>query len=110
MKYIITLTLLLFIGCTNSKTKETNINEYEKLDSIIAKSEQNLQIASGANKKSDSLVTGKIEKTVQKIEKLETEVKQLKAENNELKAILYDIDNDRGQPYIIRTISDNEEY
>ncbi len=110
MRYATLLLALFIVGCADSKIEQTNDNEYEKFDSIIAKSEQNLQIASGANKKSDSLVTGKIEKTAHKIQKLETEVKQLKKENNELKAILYDIDNDRGQPYIIRTISDYQDY
>lgn len=103
MKYIIVLLVLL--GCNNSESTQTNVNEYGKIDSIIGKSEQNLTIASGANQKSDSLVTGKIDKTVKKIEKLETEIKELKAENNELKDKLNDLD-DAGRDYRIRAISD----
>ncbi len=105
MKYVVALTALLFMGC-NSKTEQVNINDYAKFDSIITKSQQNLEIANGVSKKSDSLVTGKIEKTAQKITKLETEVKQLKAENNELKEKLNDLDDD-GSSFRIRAISDN---
>lgn len=106
MKYIITLLTLMLIGCKNSEINQEKTNEYAKLDSVIAKSEQNLTIVSGANRKSDSLVSGKIEKTVKKIEKLETEVKQLKAENNELKEKLNDLDDD-GNTYRVRAISEN---
>jgi peptidoglycan hydrolase CwlO-like protein len=106
MKYILIVATLLLIGCTNSQTTKTNTNEYGQIDSLIGKSQQNLTIASGANQKSDSLVTGKIEKTAKKITKLENEVKQLKAENNELKEKLDDA-NDDGSNYRIRAISDN---
>ena len=106
MKYIVALAALLFMGCNNSQTEAVNVNDYAEFDSLITKSEQSLAIASGANKKSDSLVTGKIDKTVKKITKLETEIKELKAENNELKNQL-DASDDNGEPYIIRTISDN---
>ena len=106
MKYIITLLTLVLIGCKNSEINKEKTNEYAKLDSVIAKSGQNLAVVGGANRKSDSLVSGKIEKTVKKIEKLETEVKQLKAENNELKEKLDDATDD-GSTYRIRAISDN---
>jgi len=106
MKYKIVLATLLFIGC-KSKTSETiNTNEYAAIDSIIGKSQQNLTVVGGANQKTDSLITKKIDKTAKKIEKLETEIKVLKAENNELKEKLNDIDDDNGKPYRIRTISD----
>jgi len=94
MKYVVALTALLFMGC-NSKTEQVNINDYAKFDSIITKSQQNLEIANGVSKKSDSLVTGKIEKTAQKITKL-----------NELKEKLNDLDDD-GSSFRIRAISDN---
>ena len=106
MKYIITLLTLILVGCKNSEINQEKINEYAKLDSVIAKSKENLTVIGGANRKSDSLVSGKIEKTVKKIDKLEKEVKQLKAENNELKEKLNDA-NDDGSNYRIRAISDN---
>lgn len=106
MKYVVALAALLFMGCSDSQIEETNTNEYATIDSLIGKSEQSLSIVGGANKKSDSIVTGKVEKTVKKIKKMETEIKELKAENNELKDKL-DASNDDGEPYIIRTISDN---
>jgi galactokinase/mevalonate kinase-like predicted kinase len=93
MKYVVAFTALLFMGC-NSQTEQVNTNDYAEFDSIIAKSEQNLTIVSGANKKSDSLVTGKVEKTVKKIKKMENEIKQLKAD-------------DAGSSFSIRAISDN---
>ncbi len=70
MKYIITLIILLFASCKNQKTSEVIINEYSVLDSVITKSQENLNIANNANKKSDSLVTGKIDQTVKKSIKL----------------------------------------
>lgn len=109
MKYIIVLTTLLFIGCNNSNTNKANTDEYAAIDSIIGKSQQNLADAIGANQKSDSLVTGKIDQTVKKITSLETQVKQLKAENNALKNQINSI-NDDGKPFIIRTISDDQDY
>ena len=111
MKLIYSLLFLLLIGCGSDKTEKIVENETDtKFDSIINKSQENITLVAGASRKSDSTITGKVEKTVKKIAKMEKEIKQLKEENNELKKILYDIDNDRGQPYIIRTISDNEDY
>jgi hypothetical protein len=106
MKYIIAMAILLFIGCTNSETTKIETNETTELDSIIAKSQQNLTAVSGANQKSDSLVTGKVEHTVQKISYLETQVQQLKEENNELKDKLDDATDD-GKPYSGLPISGN---
>jgi peptidoglycan hydrolase CwlO-like protein len=106
MKYIIALIVLLFIGCKSNTEQTLNTENYESIDSIIGKSEQNLSIVVGANKKSDSLVTGKVEKTVKKIKKMENEIKELKAENNELKEKLNDLDDD-GNTYRVRAISDN---
>lgn len=106
MKYIVALATLLFIGCGHSETIKTETNENKKLDSIIQKSSENLTIVGGANKKTDSIVTGKVEHTVKKIGHLETQVKQLKAENNELKNKLDDAD-DAGKPFRIRSISNN---
>jgi peptidoglycan hydrolase CwlO-like protein len=107
MNYIIALVTLLFVGCKNLKTDKTELNEHSELDSILTKSQKNLTIVSGANQKSDSLVTGKVEKTVQKIQNLETEVKQLKAENNELKDKLDDATNDDGKPFKLVPVSSN---
>jgi predicted RNase H-like nuclease (RuvC/YqgF family) len=106
MKYIIAIAILLFIGCTNSETTKIETNETTELDSILTKSQQNLTIVGGANQKSDSLVTGKVEHTVQKISHLETQVQQLKEENNELKDKLDDATDD-GKPYSGLPISGN---
>ena len=110
MKKIIFFCFLL-LSC-NSKTieVETVDNTTSTIDSLIQQSKLNSEVAQEASSKSDSAITGKVEKTVKKIQKMENEIKQLKEENNELKKILYDIDNDRGEPYIIRTISDYEDY
>ena len=105
MKYVV-LAALLLASCTQSETSKIELNEHSELDSILTKSQQNLTIVGGANQKSDSLVTGKIEHTVQKIQHLETEVKQLKAENNELKVKLNDA-TDNGKPYSGLPISNN---
>lgn len=105
MKYVV-LAALLLASCAHLETNKAELNESPELDSILTKSQQNLTIVGGANQKSDSLVTGKIEHTVQKIQHLETEVKQLKAENNELKVKLNDA-TDNGKPYSGLPISNN---
>ena len=98
---------LLLIGCNSGNSKKIIENETDtKFDSIINKSQENITLATGASRKSDSTITGKVEKTVKKIEKMEKEIKQLKEENNELKTKLNDA-TDNGRPYRIRTISDN---
>ena len=106
MKNIIAIATILLLSCNNSETIKIETNEPTELDSILTKSQQNLTIVGGANQKSDSIVTGKVEHTVQKIQHLETEVKQLKQENAELKDKLDDVD-DAGKPFNIRSISNN---
>lgn len=103
MKYIIISSLLL-CGCNNLNVTPEPTKDYSKTDSVIANSEKNLTIVNSTNQKSDSMVKGKINHTVNKINKLESENKLLKNENNELKNQIND-NNDIGDPYIIRTIS-----
>lgn len=102
MKYVIVF-ISLFFTCGGS---EINNDDYVILDSVISKSNKNLNIINEANKKSDSLVSGKIEQAANKINDLENQVKQLKQENNELKTQISNMDDD-GKPFDFRTISDN---
>jgi len=106
MKYIV-LSLLL-IGCSqsenNSITETNKLNE--KIDSIIAKSQKNIDSATINLTKSDSIVNQKVEKTVEKIQTLETENKQLKTENNALKTKL-NIANDPGESFELLPVSGN---
>lgn len=98
MRYLVLLLLLISCGQKqNSPTLETTkLNE--TIDSLLIKNQKNLDSASVQLTKSDSTVSQKIDKTVQKISNLETQVKELKAENNELKAKLDDATDD-GKPY-----------
>lgn len=98
MRYLVLLLLLISCGHKpNSTTLETTkLNE--TIDSLLIKNQRNLDSASVQLTKSDSAVSQKIDKTVQKISNLETQVKELKAENNELKAKLDDATDD-GKPY-----------
>jgi vacuolar-type H+-ATPase subunit I/STV1 len=107
MKYIV-LSLLL-IGCSqsenNSITETNKLNE--KIDSLLIKSQRNIDSASVQLTKIDSAVVEKVEKTVQKIGNLETENKQLKEENNELKTELNNTKSS-GRPYkLLPTVSGN---
>jgi cell division protein FtsB len=107
MRLIYVLSILLLIGCNSNNPETFQIEKYNaEIDSIVAKSQENITTASDASRKSDSTITGKVEKTVKKIQKLETEIKELKAENNELKEKLNDLD-DAGNSYRVRAISDN---
>lgn len=110
MKKLIFFCFLLLSCKSNTSKMETVDNTSSTIDSLIQQSKINSEVAQEASSKSDSAITGKVEKTVKKIQKMENEIKELKKENNELKKILYDIDNDRGEPYDIRTISDYQDY
>jgi septal ring factor EnvC (AmiA/AmiB activator) len=105
MKYLLALTFV-FVSCTSTETKTSEDETNSAIDSIISKNQETITTIAGANKKSDSIVTGKVEHTVKKITNLETQVKELKQENNELKAQIDDID-DAGKPYSIKSISNN---
>lgn len=88
MKQLIVLTIItLLVGCgtKESNIKPENHKQYEDIDSIISKSQENIAFSNEIIQRGDSAVSQKIEKTAQKIDKLETEVKVLKQENNELK-------------------------
>jgi peptidoglycan hydrolase CwlO-like protein len=107
MRYIVIVLMLLYISCTERSILEsTNIINDNNIDSMIEESKEHLVDANKKIEESDSLVTDKIEKTAKKIDDLELEVKQLKKENYELKSKL-DILDDDGQPFTLRTISDD---
>jgi SMC interacting uncharacterized protein involved in chromosome segregation len=108
MKKIYFLFLIILINSCSSSEQESNSTEtIDHLDSLIINSSKNLEILNEANKKSDSTITGKVEKTVQKITKMEGEIKQLKEENNELKAQVDDA-NDVGESFKLLPVSDNQ--
>ncbi len=108
MKYLVLL--LLIIGCgtkQDSITLETQkLNE--AVDSLLIKSQRNIDSASVQLTKTDSAVVEKVEKTVQKIEHLEIENKQLKEENAELKTELNN-SKSSGKPYkLLPTVPRNQ--
>ncbi len=98
MRYLVLLLLLISCGQKPNSTIPETTKLDEKIDSLLIKNQRNLDSASVQLTKSDSTVSQKIDKTVQKISNLETQVKELKAENNELKAKLDDATDD-GKPY-----------
>jgi len=102
--------LLLTVGCSSPQIKnEKNIEKNEtsfQIDSIIQQSQKNLSTVDSASKKSDSTITGKVEKTVKQITNLKEENKQLKIENNALKTQLNDI-NTSGEPFKLLPVSNN---
>lgn len=98
------LVLSVLIGC--STPVQQPINEYTAADSILKKSQLNAVTLNETSTKSDTSISSKVDKTVKKIAKMEGEIKQLKQENNELKTKLDDA-NDDGEPFNIRTISNN---
>jgi len=100
------LGLVLLVSCGTDKTEEIKVEKNGKIDTIIKQSEINLTVATEASRKSDTVITTKVDNTVRKIVKMENEIKQLKDENNELKDNLDDA-NDAGKPFIIRSVSDN---
>ena len=96
------------MGCTSpTETKIENNETYSAIDSIIGQSKKNLVGLDSTIKRTDSTITGKVEKTVKQIQTLKEEVKQLKEENNELKAKVNDA-NDVGKPYKLLPVSNGE--
>lgn len=101
MKHLLSIGLtLLLIGCGQKATEETELlNErYENIDSLISQSQKNIESNNQAIQKSDSVLTEKVEATVNKITTLQTENQQLKVENKELKQELKKA-NDAGEPF-----------
>ena len=85
---------MVVLGC--SSPTETKINENEtftNIDSIIGESQKNLLILDSTSKRTDSTITGKVEKTVKQISTLKEENTKLKKENEVLKDKLDDISN-----------------
>jgi len=106
MKYIVLS--LLIIGCTQSSNYSTNETQKlnEKVDSLLTKSQRNIDSATVQLTKTDSVVVEKVEKTVEKIQTLETENKQLKTENNALKTKL-NTANSPGESFELLPVSGN---
>lgn len=98
--------LAILTGCGTPKKEKTQLDEYKNIDSLLQCSEKNANLINEANRRSDTSIASKVDKTVKKIVKMEGEIKQLKAENNELKEKLNDA-NDDGKPFNIRSISNN---
>lgn len=107
MKYSLLL-LTIVLGCTSPTETNPKENEaFTTIDSIIGESKKNLLVLDSTSKRTDSTITGKVEKTVKQIQTLKEEVKQLKEENNELKAKVNDA-NDVGKPYKLLPVSNGE--
>jgi len=85
-------------GCGSKKSEVETPTNYEKFDTIIAKSASNITTVTSVAKQSDSTITKKVDGAVHKIQKLETEVKELKEENAQLKEDLNDAKS-TGKPY-----------
>ena len=111
MKNIIITYLLsvLIIGCESNKSiPKINENEFQQIDTILRRNEENFATVIRANQKSDSSISKKVEKTLTTINNLQSEVQQLKAENNELKAKVDDA-VDVGKPFQLLPVSNSKD-
>lgn len=106
---IATLLSILVIACKSNKQEiKLENNEYESIDTILRRNQENFDSVSRASEKSDSSISKKVEKTVKQINNLQAEVKQLKEENNELKAKVDDA-NDVGKPFQLLPVSNGKD-
>ena len=104
MKYKL-LFLLIIIGCQSPNViKQENNETYSNIDSIIGENQKNLLILDSTSKRTDSSITGKVEKTVKQITTLKEENTKLKKENEALKDKLDVISND-GKPFELLPVS-----
>ena len=94
MRYSLTLLLVAALGCSSPTKNEVEKNEtLSTIDSIIGQSQKNLAVLDSTSKRTDSTITGKVEKTVKQISTLKEENTKLKKENEVLKDKLDDISN-----------------
>ena len=104
MKYSLLL-FLLILGCSSpNETKVKEDETYSAIDSIIGQSKKNLTVLDSTSKRTDSTITGKVEKTVKQISTLKEENTKLKKENEALKDKLDDIGNG-GKPFELLPVS-----
>lgn len=108
MKITYLVLILLLVSCSTYKTEnyDERNNLKTSIDSMIEQSQKGILSADSAIKKSDSTITGKVEKTVEQITALKSENKQLKIENHVLKAQLNDINNS-GEYFELLPVSNN---
>lgn len=93
------------MGCQNpTEIKKENDETFTSIDSIIGQSKKNLVILDSTSKRTDSTITGKVEKTVKQISTLKEENTKLKKENEALKDKLDDIGNG-GKPFELLPVS-----
>lgn len=109
MKLVYALLGTLLIGCNDNNTSKTENNEtYSAIDSIIGQSQKNLTVLDSTSKRTDSTITGKVEKTVKQISTLKEENTKLKKENESLKDKLDDA-TDVGKPFKLLPVSDGKD-
>ena len=110
-KIIFVFSVMVLVSCKNfssEKDSSSDVTNLDKmLDTILMNNNKNFELTNQMNKQSDSVVSNKVDKTVQKISHLETQVTQLKKENNELKEKLDDATNDNGKPFKLEPVSHN---
>lgn len=108
MKYALLL-LTLVLGCSSpSETKIEQDETNSTIDSIIGQSQKNLIVLDSTSKRTDSTITGKVEKTVKQISTLKEENTKLKKENEALKDKLDDA-IDVGKPFKLLPVSDGKD-
>lgn len=108
MRYTLLL-LTLVLGCSSpSETKIIEDETYSTIDSIIGQSKKNLIVLDSTSKRTDSTITGKVEKTVKQITTLKEENTKLKKENEALKDKLDDA-ADIGKPFKLLPVSDGKD-
>ena len=101
--FFILVLIVSLMSCSDNNVKTSSGVD---VDSLIEQSQKNFEIVNEVSKKTDTAITNKVDKTVQKIGQLENEIKELKEENNELKDKLDDA-SDAGRSFRIRAISNN---
>jgi hypothetical protein len=108
MRYSLLL-FLLILGCSSPNETKVKENEtYSAIDSIIGQSQKNLTVLDSTSKRTDSTITGKVEKTVKQISTLKEENTKLKKENEALKDKLDDA-TDVGKPFKLLPVSDGKD-
>ena len=99
---------MVLMGCSSPiETKIDKDETFTNIDSLIGESQKNLLVLDSTSKRTDSSITGKVEKTVKQITTLKEENTKLKKENESLKEKLNDA-SDVGKPFELLPVSNGK--
>lgn len=90
MKILYLIPLLFLVSCDSDEVEniKKTLTNYEAADTLLQRSKDRMVEVSKLAGQTDSVISTRVDKTINKIQNLNHEVKQLKKENRELRSRL----------------------